>query len=158
MGFHKLARQHLYIHKMPVKDNLSSVWVRLSKFSQLSFIQYVGGGGGGSVYPFPLWWLRECIYFVLDHHQIGSMNYYPLFSVRSWNNGMRCMYFYIPPQMSTHLRICLLWYRSPFCTLYIRLVVLQHDTSSSYHPLWYRSLRDNTNFMYQTCINLINKC
>ena len=29
------------------------------------------------------------------HHQIGSMNYYPLFSVRSWNNGMRCMSFYI---------------------------------------------------------------
>ena len=29
------------------------------------------------------------------HHQIGSMNYYPLFRVRSWNNGMRCMAFYI---------------------------------------------------------------
>ena len=29
------------------------------------------------------------------HHQIGSMNYYPLFGVRSWNNGMRCMSFYI---------------------------------------------------------------
>ena len=25
------------------------------------------------------------------HHQIGSMNYDPLFRVRSWNNGMRCM-------------------------------------------------------------------
>ena len=29
------------------------------------------------------------------HHQIGSMNYYPLFRVRSWNNGVRCMSFYI---------------------------------------------------------------
>ena len=29
------------------------------------------------------------------HHQIGIMNYYPLFRVRSWNNGMRCMSFYI---------------------------------------------------------------
>ena len=29
------------------------------------------------------------------YHQIGSMNYYPLFRVRSWNNGMRCMSFYI---------------------------------------------------------------
>ena len=29
------------------------------------------------------------------HHQIGSMNYYPLFRVRSWNNGMRCMSLYI---------------------------------------------------------------
>ena len=25
------------------------------------------------------------------HHQMGSMNYYPLIMVRSWNNGMRCM-------------------------------------------------------------------
>ena len=29
------------------------------------------------------------------HHQIGSMNYYPLFKVRSWNNGVRCMSFCI---------------------------------------------------------------
>ena len=29
------------------------------------------------------------------HHQIGSMNYYQLFRVRSWNNGVRCMSFYI---------------------------------------------------------------
>ena len=29
------------------------------------------------------------------HHQMGSMNYYPLFKVRSWNNGVRCMSFYI---------------------------------------------------------------
>ena len=29
------------------------------------------------------------------HHQIGSMNYYPLFRVRSWNNGARCMSLYI---------------------------------------------------------------
>ena len=29
------------------------------------------------------------------HHQIWSMNYYPLFRVRPWSNGMRCMSFYI---------------------------------------------------------------
>ena len=29
------------------------------------------------------------------HHQIGSMTDLPLFRVRSWNNRMRCMYFYI---------------------------------------------------------------
>ena len=28
------------------------------------------------------------------HHQIGSMIYYPLFRVRSWNNGVRCISFY----------------------------------------------------------------
>ena len=29
------------------------------------------------------------------HHQIGNMNYQPLFRVRSWNNVVRCMSFYI---------------------------------------------------------------
>ena len=29
------------------------------------------------------------------HHQIGSMNYYPSFRVRSWSTGVRCMSFYI---------------------------------------------------------------
>ena len=29
------------------------------------------------------------------HHQIGSMSYYPLVRVRSWNNAVRCMSFYI---------------------------------------------------------------
>ena len=39
---------------------------------------------------------RENIYTLsYYHHQIGSMNYYPLFRVRSWNNGVRCMSFYI---------------------------------------------------------------
>ena len=29
------------------------------------------------------------------HHKIGSMNHYPLFRVRSWNNGMHCMSLYM---------------------------------------------------------------
>ena len=48
-----------------------------------------------SVYPIPSWWLREYIAWSYYYHQIGSMNYYPLFRVRSWNNGMRCMSLYI---------------------------------------------------------------
>ena len=28
------------------------------------------------------------------HHQIGSMNYCPLFRVRSWNNGVRCLFIF----------------------------------------------------------------
>ena len=34
---------------------------------------------------------RENIHFILLSSSIGSMNYYPLFRVRSWNNGMSCM-------------------------------------------------------------------
>ena len=38
----------------------------------------------------------ENIYtFSYYHHQIESMNYYPLFRIRSWNNGVRCMSFFI---------------------------------------------------------------
>ena len=29
------------------------------------------------------------------HHQIRSMNYYPLFRVRSWNNGVRCIHVFL---------------------------------------------------------------
>ena len=51
-----------WTYKMPVRYNLSSVWVRLSIFSQLSIIQYVGL----CVFSLSisLWWLREYIYFI----------------------------------------------------------------------------------------------
>ena len=35
------------------------------------------------------------IYTSSHYDQIGNVNYYPLFRVRSWNNGVRCMSFYI---------------------------------------------------------------
>ena len=52
-----------WTYKMPVRYNLSSVWVRLNIFSQLSILQYVGL----CVFSLPisLWWLQEYIYFVL---------------------------------------------------------------------------------------------
>ena len=81
-------------YKMPVIYNLSSVWVSLSILSQLSIMQYVG-----------LWfsvfhslcddWDNIYTLSYYHHHLIGSMNYYPLFRVRSWNNDMRYMSFYI---------------------------------------------------------------
>ena len=84
---------------MPVRYTLSSVWVRVSIFSQLSIIQsiiqYVG------LFFFFQLTHSSCddwdnIYTLSYHdHQIGSMNYYPLLRVRSWNNGVRCMSFYI---------------------------------------------------------------
>ena len=38
------------------------------------------------------------------HHRIGSMNHYPLFIVRSWNNGLRCMSCYIRRYQPTTLQ------------------------------------------------------
>ena len=89
-----------WTYKMLVRYNSSSVWVRLSIlsiFSQLSIIQYVGL----CVFSLPISFVmiaRIYIYiYTLSyyHHQIWSMNYYPLFRARSWNNGMCCMSFYI---------------------------------------------------------------
>ena len=43
--------------------------------------------------PIPFLWNTNTLSYY--HHQIGSMNYYPLFRVRSWSNGMRRMSLYI---------------------------------------------------------------
>ena len=82
-----------WTYEMPVRYILSSVWVRLSIFSQLSIIEYMGL----CVFSLPISLVMiERIYTLsYYHHQIGSMNYYPLFRVRSWNKGMRCMSLYI---------------------------------------------------------------
>ena len=80
-------------YKMPVRYMLSSVWVRLSIFSQLSIVHYMGL----CVFRLPISLMMTEKVYTLSyyHHQIRSMNCYPLFRVRSWNNGMRCMSLYI---------------------------------------------------------------
>ena len=79
-------------HKMPDRYILSSVYVRLRIFSQLYIIQYMGL----CVFSLPISRVMNERTYTLSyyHHQIGSMNYYPLLRVRPWNNGMRCMSLY----------------------------------------------------------------
>ena len=49
------------------------------------------------------------IYALSYHrHLIGSMNYNPLFRVRSWNNGIHCMTFYILTYGSSWHFICII--------------------------------------------------
>ena len=85
-----------WTYKMPVRYNLSSVWVRLSILSQLSVIFYTICGAVCFQFNHFLCDDWENIYSLsYYYHEIGSMNYYPLFKVWSWNNGMRCMSFYI---------------------------------------------------------------
>ena len=82
-----------WTNKMFVRYILPSVCLRLRLFSQLSFIQYMGL----CVFSLPnssVIIVRMCT-LSYYHHQIGSMNHKPLFRVRSWNNGMRCMYYYV---------------------------------------------------------------
>ena len=89
----KLIWRH-WTYKMPVRYILSSVWVRLSIFSPLYYYTICGA----ICFQFTHFscddW--ENIYTLsYYHHQIGSMNYYSLFRVRSWNNCVGCMSFYI---------------------------------------------------------------
>ena len=67
--------------------------VRLSIFSQLPIIQYMGLCAFSL--PISLVMIERIYTLSYYHNQIGSMNDYPLFRVRSWNNGMRCMSLYI---------------------------------------------------------------
>ena len=78
-------------YEMPVRYILSSVWVKLSVFSQLSIIQCMGL----CVFSFPISLVMKIYTLSYYHHPIGSMNYYPLFRVMSWNNSLRCTSLYI---------------------------------------------------------------
>ena len=78
-----------------------------------------------SVYQFLLWWLSEYEYTLShNHHQIGSMNFYPLSRVRSWNNGVCCMSFYILMILNLHPNKWLSkqsrrrWFETSSCTLW----------------------------------------
>ena len=53
--------------KTPVRYNLSSVWVRLSIFSQLSIIQYVG--------LYVLGWLREYTYIIIIKSEVWTITH-----------------------------------------------------------------------------------
>ena len=89
--------------KMPVRYILLSVWVILSIFSQLSIIQYMGL----CVFSLPISLVMIGRIYTLSYHhyKIRSMNYYPLFRVRLWNNGMCCMSLYSFDTMENYLFI-----------------------------------------------------
>ena len=106
------------IHIVPVIFCIQSLcWASLPKITWQIYILYVQNTSStcdhairGAVCfqfthsPCDDW---ENIYTLSDYHyQIGSMNYYPLFRVRSWNNGVRCMSF------------CILM---PVCWIYINI-------------------------------------
>ena len=67
----KLIWRH-WTYKMPARYILSSVWVRLSIFSQLSILHYMGL----CVFSLPISLMMTEKVYTLSyyHHQIGSMN------------------------------------------------------------------------------------
>ena len=68
---------------------LSSVCLRMNQFSQLSLIQYIFSL---SIYLVMI--VRIRVLLSPYHHQIGSMNNFRWFMMRSLNNGVRCMFSY----------------------------------------------------------------
>ena len=97
-SLYKLIWRH-WTYEIPVRDILSSVWVRLSIFSPLSIIQCVVL----YVFSLPIYlvMIEKIHIFVLLSSSNGSMNYYPMFRVRTWNNCVRCMPVYILIKYST---------------------------------------------------------
>ena len=79
-----------WTYKMPVGYNLSSVWVRLSIFSQLPIIQYVRL----CVFSLPISFVMIERIYILCHIFIIKSEARTITHC-SWNNGMRCMSFYI---------------------------------------------------------------
>ena len=98
-----------WTYEIPVRFILSNVWVILSIFSQLFILKYMGL----CVFSLPISLVMiERIYTLSYYHEIGSMNYNPLFRDRSWNNGMRCM------------------------SLYILIILASNLTASRLHEIW----------------------
>ena len=65
-----------WTYKMPVRYNLPSVWVRLSIFSQLSIIQYVGP----CVFSLPihlwwLWWYILCRIIIIIKSEVWTITH-----------------------------------------------------------------------------------
>ena len=80
---------------------LSDIFCRVCKIKHILSvihytIHYAVCGAMCFQFPHSPWDDWENIYTLsYYHHQIGRMYYYPWFRVRSWNNGVRCMSFYI---------------------------------------------------------------
>ena len=92
--YHHCANLSDDIELIKCHSDIFCVGIRLSIFSQLCIIQYMGL----CIFRLPISLVMFKRIYTLSyyHHQIGSMKYFPLFRVRSWNNGLRCMslYFY----------------------------------------------------------------
>ena len=120
--------------------NRSTEMIRSVK-SQLSIVHYMGL----CVFSLPIFlMMTEKVYtWSYCHHHIRSMNDFPLFRVRSWNNGMSWMSLYIlikssdtkPNQWSQcvfvysinmHMGAKLLWYTQSTQPIQVRKWKLVH--------------------------------
>ena len=110
-----------------------------------------------SVYPVPSWWLREYIALSYYHHQIGSVNYYPLFRIKSWNNGMRCMSLYILIHAPVTLMISQKLNNIQICWKYTSLLFIDWSNGMKFYiyhnNIWYVQISTWPDW-YQNKINI----
>ena len=85
--------ENIELIKCPSDVFCGCLWVGLSIFSQLSIIQYVGLCG--FISTISLMVIERIYIHFYCHNQIGSINYYQFFRIRSWKNDMRGMSCYI---------------------------------------------------------------
>ena len=89
------------------------------------------------------------------HHQIGYMNYCPLFRVTSWNNGMRCMYFYVLVNKANVQKVKIqsahIW-----CSKYIISHSINYTKSTENYPktnpIRWCLCRNTHNLAYTSCM------
>ena len=95
LHYHNYAVWKYWTSNILVRYILWNVCIRLCQLSQLPFMQYMRL----CVLSLPISLVMIVrIFGTLSYHhlEIRSVNHLPLFRVRSWNNGMLCMFFCIP--------------------------------------------------------------
>ena len=103
------------------------------------------------------------------HHQIGSMNYYPLFRVRSWNNGVRCMSFcilivtlfdkmlhWLCEQQRIYMSICYARFDNIVYCILSSIIPRYNDTDSGVRSV---GLVQSSNYLHLADqMQMVNKC
>ena len=114
---------------------LSDTFFRVCKIKHiLSVIHYtICGAVCFQFTNFPCYDWNNIYSLSYYHHQIGNMNYHLLFRVRSCNNGVRCMSFYI-------LRYLKYNYKSLFpvhCIAYFKMGTSLISRSMEFQETWF---------------------
>ena len=99
MHFHIDAGQYgvillLLLNNLLCMQILGTLWREVYNrlYISLSHYHYTDSSTLGAVcaHLFPFWWLREYFTSFYHHQEFRNMNHWPLLSLMSWHNGVRC--------------------------------------------------------------------
>ena len=92
--------------------------------------------------PFMWWYCKyNHIYIIIIYiygYQIGTINHCPLFKIRSWNNGMRCMscYVYVKHTINNCVRYYSGYFRQRKSFYFCLTCFPRKNVTSAYRPPW----------------------